>query len=475
MKKLLSLLTALSLALPLCACAQPSAVPETTVPATTVSAEPISFADYEYRCEEGRDRDWEEDIVYLAKAFLGELIPSSFHPLLTDREVFDSVFRDGKVLRESRNFYNAELHAAFTQEIQNLLLQIPQKQDVEILFGLQKAVALLGDLHTGIRVETDAYFPLLTEPLEADGELGLYVTFLPGAYGEGIGARLTAVNGVPVGEIVDALRPALSLENEYDIESQLFHFNHRFRFSQLQTLQMAGVVAPDAQEADFTLLTRDGVEMTVRLSATDWNRLYDCEPIVKNFAFLGLGIYQQYEKNYYWEAWPEDSALYIRFNRMMEDASYRMETMARELYGQMEAAPGTEKLIVDFRGNPGGYVEEFYKSVVPFLRDYADRQIYVLIDSASTSGAVEAPAIVCQAVDGITLVGTPTAQSPQFFASAMNAATPNYKLNFSISKMHFNCWEGFEGDALMPDITIRQTLEDYMNGVDTVLEFVKAR
>ncbi len=79
-------------------------------------------------------------------------------------------------------------------------------------------------------------------------------------------------------------------------------------------------------------------------------------------------------------------------------------------------------------------------------------------------------------VDGAVLVGGPAAEPPNFTVPVLdgNYEMPNSKCIFSFGGSYLNYWPGYEHDALMPDIEIYQTIEDYQNGKDTVLEAVFA-
>lgn len=49
---------------------------------------------------------------------------------------------------------------------------------------------------------------------------------------------------------------------------------------------------------------------------------------------------------------------------------------------------------------------------------------------------------------------------------------PNNGCNFVVSDRFYVSWPGYEGEALMPDIEVRPTIEDYKQGIDTILEAV---
>ncbi len=73
----------------------------------------------------------------------------------------------------------------------------------------------------------------------------------------------------------------------------------------------------------------------------------------------------------------------------------------------------------------------------------------------------------------MVLVGTPTGQPPNETFETRRFTSPNQKLIFNVSNLkQFYLWPGYDEVALMPDILIGQSLEDYKNGIDSMLRHV---
>ena len=76
-------------------------------------------------------------------------------------------------------------------------------------------------------------------------------------------------------------------------------------------------------------------------------------------------------------------------------------------------------------------------------------------------------------MESARIVGTPGGQPANFWGGVQGFYLPNSGLYFQRPSTFCNNIPGDENDALMPDIIIYQTIEDYRNGIDTVLEAVK--
>ena len=169
----------LTVALVLCCaflggCAQENVAPTEVVPMETVAAteatepaelaatepEKLPFEDYEYLYTEERDRAWEEDVVFLAKAFLGEY-PMRGHPLLVDKEV--QVWKPQNRI-DFQNFYQEYMRDTFVKDLESLISQIPALTDIEIVYEMQRIIGKLSDVHSHMYLPVADVFVFMVEP-----------------------------------------------------------------------------------------------------------------------------------------------------------------------------------------------------------------------------------------------------------------------------------------------------------------------
>lgn len=74
-------------------------------------------------------------------------------------------------------------------------------------------------------------------------------------------------------------------------------------------------------------------------------------------------------------------------------------------------------------------------------------------------------------LDNVKLIGMKSAQPTSFF-SGVQVRFRNCGWNYGFSKYFGYFWPGNEDDALTPDITVYQTLEDYQKGIDSVINYI---
>lgn len=415
-----------------------------------------TLRNYEYRYEDGRDRQWEEDVLYVAEVFLGNVFANG-HPVLTDEEFQIMFSMDGKAI-EKQNFYDPQAHTEFLQDINALISDIGILTDYEILFALEKAVAKLSDLHSSVSLELENYYPLWLEPFRTEEGVQFRAVMVPGDHEELAYARLLAVNGVLTGKIARKLDAYNSFENRYAaMDSQRI-------MVYAETLDVLGVTN-GIWGADFTFELLDGSIQTVYLS-----------------PFTGLGLvsymledtdvllYRDSSSDYWWEYVEEDQLLYVRFNRIYEDRNLAYSSFIKQLKEHIQAVPETERVVFDFRNNPGGYFHANLSHYISsFLNQLEGQKSYVLFDYSSYSSAIWLSSNLRQMTENTLFVGTPGGQPANFFASVHTYTMPNSGHEFYMSDCMWITDETDGGDALMPDAVVWQTLEDYMIGVDTAL------
>lgn len=487
MKKLLALLLALCLILALFTGCTGTEAPETESGSTETTAAPTesteteaatapeprwapydgSDEDYVYYHEEGRDRDWEEDVLYLAETFL------TIHPYLTPEESrgnrMDSLYVEGYYTDE---FYDPAKREAFLAGINELIPQISTLDDEGLLFALQKIVARLGDAHARVYIPSDAYFPVEFIYITGeDGSLALHAVFLPEEHDDLLLAELVAINDVPTEQVIEAILPWLSYENMNWVHHTVSNGWIAAYLSNFKLLCQAGIADAASPRAEYRFRLEDGTEESITLTMYTNGML--TEPMAYTYYDVSLPYIRWSDCNYWYELQPEHDMVYCRINRFEPDENISLLELGNQILMEVREAGGVEKFVLDLRGNPGGYGSTGYNEIINLLNRMDIEKVYVLIDNGSFSRAVLFATTIRTLVDKAVLVGTPAGQAPNFFGNVTEYTMPKSGEAFCLGSDWCECWPDYEGEALMPDVLIEQTLEDYKNNVDAVLEYVR--
>lgn len=448
---------------------QATEVIEPTVPVeTTQPAQPVTyFKDYDYRYE-GRDLAWEEDVVYMAQTYLGESYTKG-HPLLVDKEVV-TCKAHAEVTYTS--YYDAQLCATFVAEINGLLDRIPELSDTQIAYELLRIVALLQDNHSNFFAPVEEFFPLKLEAFWSDAGAALHATQVPGAHEDLLYAQLISINGIAVEEVTSRLSKYVCCDYE---ENALWDLANTLRtciYVSKDYLQQVGVVGLEEDTAMFTFMTAGGETVTIELPAVTSAEKKELNMVKGNWSAAGHVDTAHMNSVPFWhEVDAETNTLYIRFNDLSESTHYRFNTFISQLKDATNDGH-LDKIIVDLRQNPGGKLYNAYYKFTKVLQEADAESIYVLINGSSYSCAFCYAYEIKMAVDKAVLVGSPVGQTMQFFGNPFFYTLPNSGLSFSVGTGVFDLQEGHDFSILEPDVYLYQTLEDYKNGVDTVLEAV---
>ena len=437
---------------------------------------------YEYIMTDERDRAWEEDIVYFADRFLDK---DSGHPKLIKRgcvTVYVNGFRNSMRDEEIRyeTLYEPELRDEFIGRINRLILSIPEKSDADLCLDCSETAAIFNDVHTFVHFyhknHTDTFYPLELMPVFNNEVPEAYIVAAPKGMEDILLCRLDAINGVPLSEIYEKLAALEGKENKYWLYNVIFLSEPAIHKSYVilcnEILRHYGIQG-ESETAVFTLTDEKGMTRDIKISSF----LYEEGPEMVVFRpadvedeSIAVELRTSNEKESVWSAILDDGkVLYIRFNVCTENADQIVE----KAIFSIQKKDTVKKVILDFRGNSGGYdiIAARIASALDSLE--ASDGKYILIDGGSSSSSVSIGVLLRRFCKDVLLVGAPSGMSPNGNFSRNSFEAPNGLLSGAQSASRcFYLWPGNDDPALMPDITVYQTLEDYRNGIDTVMKYL---
>ncbi len=444
----------------------------------TTSAGPYidTGSDYTYVMEDWRDRKWEIDIVSFANAYLD---PDHGHPQLTDRWTMWYYFNDTNMQYAQSdlvNYFDPELKARFIDKINSLILSIPELSDDEINFGLMESAAMLHDLHSYVSLSMpDEVLPFDVMPVDYNGETFGMIWGGSSDVSELIGKLLIAINDIPLDEVRERIRPIIGYENEASFEALSYSYSYLMNWD---VLRYIGVM-DEGHFAWITVRDFDGTERKYQITsesyADTWSEDYLVEYYKNANMFTDAGIYQKDlndQNNVWYHLMKQGEVLYIRFTSCIVD-----ESVGEVFDDAFQAADANEKcqtVILDFRVNSGGYSDlsgNFVK-LAEYL-ETCEAQVFILIDNNSFSAAIGIPAVLRRRLKDATLIGSAGGQQPRFFRGE-SFSLPYSQIYCQCSSELVDFWPNYENETLTPDLIVRQTYEDYLNGYDSVLKYILA-
>lgn len=234
----------------------------------------------------------------------------------------------------------------------NLRKQIPRLSDVQIAVEMQKIAALLTSSHTEVFLHSQPQRFKFSEPLPVNLWFfpeGLFVVDAEDEFKSLVGSRLTAIDGTPVEQAIEKLRPLILTEGE---PTRLI----LTRFLILPHVLQAFGVARESDRVKLSIIDRDNKSRTIEIASKPNHQWRDnLLPSPFADADVPLPLFMTRPKDMYWfEHLPKDKAVYVRLTAMRNKPDETLPAFGLRLRQFLDKEPETRNLIVDIRGNQGG-------------------------------------------------------------------------------------------------------------------------
>jgi hypothetical protein len=372
-------------------------------------------------------------------------------------------------LEEARRLHAAPSGIArspeFAARVAELQARVGTLADIEVANALQRLIASLGDGHSVL-------YPLSTETVEFPAlplqfwlfEDGLHVVGAPEEHWDLIGARVEAIGGTPVPDVLSALDPVVSRDNPQS-----------FRWIAAAALRFTPYLAElgFAERPDRVVLTvRDpgGARRDVTIPAAPIQDLRTKLPAPPGVDPLPRWL-GRIEEGYWLDPVPELDALYVQINQMrdVEDGESLTAFAQRARAALVES--GANELILDLRHNNGG--DNF--TIWPIVRlvgwhEMEGGRTWAIL-SRNTFSAAQDLVNFLDRTTGTHFVGEESGSRPNFAGEDTAVVLPYSGLMMSISARYWQ--DSYPGDDriwIPVEMPVPLTAEDYFAGRDPVLD-----
>lgn len=481
MKQLLCIL--LMLTILLCGCqtqqepaqTAPPSPPETTVSETTPSTEstePVwtgftgTMDDYVFFHESERDKKREEEILSVAQVYLEE------HPWLVDDTTmtYDVESYISTPDWEWKSQYIPKKREEFLSAVNDLIPRISEYEDEALTWEFQRILAGIGECHASLQIDGSETFRIHFYPFYEEDGIVIRAVTVPADKPQLLYAELIAINGVPVDEVLERIRPYSSCDADTGFINDAVIFSTMVYPGLLRTV---GVMEADANTTEFTLLTESGETVTETRTAKSVEEYADLPLINHFYKYQFPYSFSVEEESPYWiDHLEQEKTLYIRLSSFRAEDEETFLKTNREISGVLNSVDSLDKVILDLRQNGGGSPPRAYAGLFNFLRNEKVEQVYVLIDGGAFSMSVIACYNIRTEIPGAIFVGTPTGQGLPTGSVRDYVETPHGWITTRAPGGMSLTVSGDTFTQFEPDVFVYQTLEDYKNGVDTVLQYV---
>ena len=379
---------------------------------------------------DSRDERWRADLAFLM-AEMSRIHPGLYHNIAEPD------------LRQAA----AELDAA-----------IPSLSDSEVVLGLARIVASIGEAHTALWLPQTAArfrgFPVALYYLGDD----LYVTAAGRDFARAAGARLVAVNGKPIAEAARILAGIIPRDNDTGLRVSVPTYLASADALHALHLIDSNVAAP------FTFEDAAGERFTIDLPS------FPPGTSIPGVAApdLSSGFVPLHRRNTatnYWATYLESSrTLYFAYNRCAEMPGRPIRDFFVGLQEELGDKP-IDTIVLDLRNNPGGSTAVL-GPYLPGLREF-HVPIRVIVGRRTASSAM-IHAMDLRRDYGAVLIGETSSGKPNSWGNYSVVTLPNSGLQVNVSTKYFSNPD-FPGEALEPDIAVSFGPADWFGRHDPFL------
>ncbi|HEX7318149.1 MAG TPA: S41 family peptidase [Pyrinomonadaceae bacterium] len=364
--------------------------------------------------------------------------------------------------RRHKNAFHTVTRERFETAATEFDEAIPSLNDDEVVVGLLRLVALVGDARTEL-APPDSFrrYPLSFYWFGQE----LRVIRAGAPYARALGARLVRIGEVRAEEAAARVNALVPRENEQWVRA--------LNVSYLNTAEVLGAlkILPDPGRGSWTFEGEDGCEFTLDVDA-----IAPGESVEWVSASAGVTpLYRQRLGEPYWFTTLTDSqTVYVNLKGYPDRGAFKRTS--EELFKVIEEAR-IERLVVDLRQNRGG---DYNRARLLLLDGLLKRtelkgpgRVYVIVGRATQSAAV-VTALDFRKALGATIVGEPTGGRPNAYTEGERFELPRSRLKVSYATRYLKLQDE-ETHAVMPDQLFEPSWDAYRAGTDPALEWIQTR
>jgi hypothetical protein len=346
--------------------------------------------------------------------------------------------------------------------------------DRQVAVEIMRLLRQVGDGHTGaFPTEGASSLPLSLPLLTFDFDEGHHVVAATKPYARLLGARLIAIDGVPMTKIVAALDTIVSRDNATWVRQVA-----PYRLRSTSLLQALGIVRDDARV--HLTAQRDGnAPETVEVRAEPFEEIWNVLPAPPDWITLHqaneVDAAPGFRRNreHYWLQHLEGGAIYFQYNKVIDQPDGEpLAKFAERLQAAFRARPAAA-LVVDLRWNNGGNTflnEPILRTLLQHPPLQKRGRLVVLIGRRTYSAAMNAASYFERFFDPV-FVGEPTGGKPNSAGDEVWETLPYSRMEFNVSDVLWQGgWPYDHRPWIPPDVETPALFADFRAGRDRAFE-----
>src|SRR4051812_42948493 len=372
------------------------------------------------------------------------------------------------------NLFHDMTPAQFDSALQSIDARLPTMARHQVIVELQKLDAMVGDGHSSVGPWRDSVIAFHTLPIALYWfDDGIIVRAADSAHADLIGARVLAVNRVPVDSVAARIRPVISHDNEMGVRA----FTPFFMVMP-EILHAIGI-ASDMQHVPVTFNVNGRIR-TVVLTPTglfpmmtgDADRSWVGRPgwiDARDKAPTPLWFADP--TNIYWYRYlPEQRTLYMQINTIQQKSTDSLSAFMARAIATADSV-GADRFVLDLRLNGGGNGDFNKRVMLPLIKSKYDvpGRLYVLTGRRTWSAAQMLTTELMKYTTAI-FVGEPTASHGNHYGDSYRIVLPNSRVTVRVATLWHQYLDSRDKRVMIePQIKAALTYADYVAGRDPAL------
>ncbi|WPC39527.1 peptidase S41 [Clostridium sp. JS66] len=359
----------------------------------------------------------------------------------------------------------------FHNDISNLKNSVDKSNDDEIVAGIYKIMASIGDAHSSAYKEFSKIYPVQFYYFKD----GIYVINTTSQYKEALYSKLVKINGIDIEKVKQAIIPLIVAENEGMIKKGIPKY-----LSNPEILH--GIkITKDTEKAVFTFENDKGESFDINIKSVDRGKGDNL--IVNQSPDSSYPLYmQKTELNYWYKYLDKEKTLYFKYNKCNPDEDEKapkIEDFITDMLKFIDKHP-VDKFVIDMRTNGGGS-DKYIVPIIDKLKNSKlnNKNSLFVIVGRDTFSAAMVDTVLLKKQTNATFVGESTSAKPSHYGAVKHLTLPNSKIEVGYStqfnEADDNDSEGSLDDKLntfMPDKIIEISINDYVNKKDPILDYI---